>query len=164
MKISANVRFRDVLAFNIDSLTREISGLGVLGAIATLITAILVQAYIRGGTEGLIITAIGSGIVTASSAALFFGGIALMAVANRATNQPTGEIAYEITKKGVALHSNERLYQYPWDQVTNIGHSDKFVWIHIEDQHYRFIPRRSLSSDDQLAAVWSALQKSMRGG
>jgi hypothetical protein len=160
MQISTNVRFRDVIAFYIDSLTREISALGVLGTISTLIAAILVQAYIRGGTEGLTIAAIGTGAVAASCATLFYGGIALMAVANKDANQPTGEIAYEISKIGVALRTSERLHQYSWDRITNIGHSDKFVWIHIEDKHYRFIPRRSLSSDDQLAAVWSALEKS----
>ena len=160
MQISANVRFFDVIAFFIDSLTRELSALKILGTAATLLVAILTQAYIRGGLDAVTQTAIGTGMVAVCCAVLFYGGITLMALAKRDENQPTGPVAYEVSDKGVSLRTTENFHQYPWDQITTIGHSENFVWFQVDDRHYRFIPRRSLASDEQFSEFWRALENS----
>ena len=164
MQISVRVRLYDVISFYIDSLTRELSAMAIFGTLSTLFVAILAQAYIRGGPDVLFTTAITTVAIAFSCAALFYGGIALMVIANRSQNQPTGDLVYEISAQGVAVRTTERLFKYPWDEITDIGYSDRFVWVHIDDQHYRFVPRASLESDEQLTSVWNALEKPARAG
>ena len=161
MELVFHVGVKDVIRFYlylaIVTVPRHV--LARIGYLASILLALLATSALRADNMMVFVRGLGFVfLILLLLGSMFLVLYVAMILSSRNENQPTGRIRMRVDSRGFSVDAERGLEVFPWHRVTDIGKSGDFIWLHADDRHYRFVPRKALANDDRFWAAWTKLR------